>query len=235
MSKRRKIPEALTGVHLRTSTLPDAGVSGYENHRLIRHNKQFLFRWKSCSLCQIVCCSVTLSSIRLDAYKELDWNPSHQHKNHLVTSTHLRLKITLLANAFITSELTILNSITEHFICDVFAVYFDIVNWIWCSASSFCTRAELHHQHLFWISLTFHRALISCNQLFWDSVFWFFSIVLHSILHLMNLEVSSSELELELTAFCLSVCLSVSYSVRINILLRAFWSAIHSSSILTLR
>jgi hypothetical protein len=39
MSKRKKIPEALTGVHLRTSTLPDAGVSGIENHRLVQHDE----------------------------------------------------------------------------------------------------------------------------------------------------------------------------------------------------
>jgi hypothetical protein len=39
MTKRKKIPEALTGVHLRTSTLPDAGVSGIENHRLVQHDE----------------------------------------------------------------------------------------------------------------------------------------------------------------------------------------------------
>lgn len=38
MSKRKKIPDALTGVHLRTSTLPDAGVSGIENHRLAQQD-----------------------------------------------------------------------------------------------------------------------------------------------------------------------------------------------------
>lgn len=37
MKSRKKIPEALTGVHLRTSTLPDAGVSGLENHRSVRN------------------------------------------------------------------------------------------------------------------------------------------------------------------------------------------------------
>ena len=33
--KERKVSDALTGVHLRTSTLPDTGVSGIENHRFV--------------------------------------------------------------------------------------------------------------------------------------------------------------------------------------------------------
>lgn len=38
MVVKRKVSDALTGVHLRTSTLPDPGVSGLQNHRYVCHD-----------------------------------------------------------------------------------------------------------------------------------------------------------------------------------------------------
>ena len=109
MSKRRKIPDALTGVHLRTSTLPDAGVSGIENHRSVQHDEQLrvtnhsLYRRLTDQFLNLYC-SVSLYSISPHAHEELGWNLLHLYRSHLDTSTHLRRMIMLLENVFITSK-----------------------------------------------------------------------------------------------------------------------------------